>query len=79
LPSKGNNFSRYSGLISAHDLKVHASDHLCIIGVKHKKYDMGSWRIFTPRDKLGDTLFGHLIFALKYEGIDLAILNALCN
>ncbi|MCA1794975.1 MAG: Fic family protein [Desulfobacteraceae bacterium] len=77
LPSKGNSFAGYSALISAHDLKVPAPDYLCAIGVKHKKYDMGRWRIFTPRHKPEDTLFGHLIFALKYEGIDLATLNAL--
>jgi len=27
--------------------------------------------------KPNDTLYGHLTFALKYEGIDLAVLNAL--
>jgi hypothetical protein len=44
----------------------------------HKKYNNhGRWRIFTPRHKPEDTLYGHLIFALKYEGIDLAALNAL--
>jgi hypothetical protein len=57
LPSKGNSFAGYSALISAHDLKVPAPDHLCAIGVKHKKYDMGRWRIFTPRHKPENTLF----------------------
>ena len=67
----------YSTLISAYDLKVPVPDYLCAIGPKHKKYDHGCWHIFTPRHKPVDTLFGHLTFALKYEGIDLAILNAL--
>ena len=43
----------------------------------HKKYDYERWHIFTPRHKPEDTLYGHLTFALKYEGIDLAVLNAL--
>ncbi|MFH1156668.1 MAG: Fic family protein [Pseudomonadota bacterium] len=73
----GNRLAGYSALIKAHDLKVPVPDHLCAIGEKHKKYDAGRWRIFTPRHKPEDTLYGHLIFALKYEGIDLAILNAL--
>lgn len=30
-----------------------------------------------PRHRPEDTLYGHLKFALKYEGIDLAVLNAL--
>ena len=67
----------YSALISAYDLKVPVPDYLCAIGPKHKKYDHGCWHIFTPRHKPVDTLFGHLTFALKYEGIDLAILKAL--
>ena len=67
----------YSALIQAHDLKIPLSDHLCAVGTKHKKYDYEGWHIFTPRHKPEDTLHGHLVFALKYEGIDLAVLNAL--
>ncbi|MCP3927902.1 MAG: cell filamentation protein Fic [Bacteroidetes bacterium] len=74
---KGSSLAGYSALISAHDLKVPVPDYLCAIGTKHKKYDHERWHIFTPRHKPQDTLYGHLIFALKYEGIDLAILNAL--
>jgi hypothetical protein len=33
--------------------------------------------VFTPRHRPEDRLYGHLTFALKYEGIDLAVLNAL--
>ena len=73
----GSYLAGYSALISVYDLKVPVPDYLCAIGPKHKKYDHGRWHIFTPRHKPEDTLFGHLTFALKYEGIDLAILNAL--
>ncbi len=69
--------SGYSALIQAHDLKVPVPDYLCAIGTKHKRYNYERWRIFTPRHKPEDTIYGHLIFALKYEGVDLAILNAL--
>ena len=74
---KGSILAGYSALISAHDLKVPTPDHLCAIGTKHKKYDYGRWHLFTPRHKPKDTLIGHLSFALKYEGVDLAVLNAL--
>ena len=67
----------YPALIEAHALKVPTPDYLCVIGTKHKKYDKERWHIFTPRHKPDDTLYGHLTFALKYEGIDLAVLNAL--
>lgn len=73
----GASIAGYSALVEAHDLKVPSPDYLCAIGTKHKKYDHGRWHIFTPRHKPEDTIYGHLVFALKYEGIDLAILNAL--
>lgn len=67
----------YAALISNYDLKVPLPDLLCAIGEKHKKYEKGQWRVFTPRHKPEDTLYGHLTFALKNEGIDLAVLKAL--
>jgi Fic family protein len=73
----GARLAGYSALIQAHDLKVPVPDHLFAIGTKHKKYDYERWHIFTPRHRPEDTLYGHLTFALKYEGIDIAILNAL--
>ena len=74
---EGSSLAGYSALISVHNLKVPVPDYLCAIGTKHKKYDYKRWHIFTPRHKPQDTLYGHLIFALKYEGVDLAVLNAL--
>ena len=76
-PEKGCFLAGYAALIEAHNLKVVAPDTLCIIGTKHKKYADGRWNVFTPRHRPEDTLYGHLTFALKYEGIDLAVLNAL--
>ena len=67
----------YATLIEAHELRAPAPDSLCVIGAKHKKYVDGCWNVFTPRHRPEETLYGHLTFALKYEGIDLAILNVL--
>jgi hypothetical protein len=67
----------YSALITAHALPVPPPDHLCAIGVKHRKYEHGRWRIFTPRHRPDQSLKGHLTFALKYEGVDLVVLKAL--
>lgn len=77
VPEKGSFLAGYAALIEAHELRVPAPDSLCIIGTKHKKYVDGRWNVFTPRHRPKETLYGHLIFALKYEGIDLAVLNAL--
>jgi len=73
----GSSLAGYSALISAHDLRIPVPDHLCAIGPKHKRYNYERWHIFTPRHKPKDTLIGHLTFALKYEGVDLAVFNAL--
>ncbi len=67
----------YAAIIDAHKLQAPTPDNLYAIGKKHKKNTIGNWQIFTPRHKPKETLFGHLTFALKYEGIDLAVLNAL--
>ncbi|WP_319548450.1 Fic family protein [Desulfogranum marinum] len=77
IPEKGSFLAGYAELIAAHGLKVPLPDTLCIIGTKHKKYVDGRWNVFTPRHKPEDTLYGHLTFALKYEAIDLGLLNAL--
>lgn len=74
---EGASLAGYSALIQAHGLKVPMPDYLCAIGAKHKIYDHERWHILTPRHKPQDTLYGHLTFAFKYEGIDLAVLNSL--
>lgn len=41
-------------------------------------YEKDGWRIFTPRHApRSDDIPGHLTFALKYEGVDLAVLKKL--
>ena len=67
----------YAALIHAHGLKVPAPDFLSAIGPKHRLVEQGGWRLYTPRYKPADTLFGHLTFALKHEGLDLFVLSAL--
>lgn len=67
----------YSALISGLNLEVPLPDMLSLIGNKHQKIAYDKWTVYTPRHMPEDTLFGHLVFALKYEGIDLAILKAI--
>lgn len=74
---EGATLAGYSALIEAHVLRVPAPDFLCAIGIRHKRYTFDRWQMFTPRHKPEDTLYGHLIFALKYEGINLTVLSAL--
>ena len=50
---------------------------LAAIGPRHKVYEADSWHIFTPRHQPANTLGAQLTFALRYEGLDLAVMKAL--
>ncbi len=50
---------------------------LSAIGGRHRAIDTGEWRLYSPRYEPQPTLEGHLTFALKYEGLDLAVLKRL--
>jgi hypothetical protein len=67
----------YAALIDAFALEVPTPATLCAIGVRHRMIERDGWKLYTPRHKPAATLEGHLTFALKYEGVDLAILNRL--
>lgn len=67
----------YAALIDAYELAVPAPINLAAIGPRHKIYQVGGWRLYTPRHRPEDSLTGHLTFALRYEGLDLAVLKAL--
>ncbi|PWL19990.1 MAG: cell filamentation protein Fic [Altererythrobacter sp. XM-24bin4] len=67
----------YAALIDAYGLAVPLPRVLCAIGARHKVYEEGGWRIYTPRHEPKATLEGHLVFALKYEGLDLCVLKRL--
>jgi hypothetical protein len=67
----------YAALIHACDLLVPVPRTLCAIGTRHRLVEGDGWRIYTPRHAPEATLEGHLTFALKYEGLDLAVLKKL--
>ncbi|WP_310622223.1 Fic family protein [Flexibacterium corallicola] len=67
----------YAALIKAFELEVPLPFTLSAIGARHKIYEENGWRIYTPRHEPAATLEGHLVFALKYEGLDLALLKKL--
>lgn len=76
LPEPGTPVG-YAALIHAYDLAVPLPRTLSAIGERHKIIEADGWRILTPRHAPDTSLEGHLTFALKYEGLDLAVLKAL--
>ena len=76
LPEEGTPVG-YAAIISAYKLKVPLPRLLSAVGERHRIRQDGGWRIFTPRHSPDPTLEGHFIFALKHEGLDLAVLKRL--
>ena len=67
----------YAALIDACHLQVPLPRTLSATGERHRILEEGSWRLLTPRHAPRPTLEAHLTFALKYEGLDLAVLKRL--
>src|ERR1017187_916901 len=77
LPETGMALAGYGALIGHYDLQVPFPDRLSVISTKHRLYETDRWAVFTVKHAPQDTLAGHLTFALKNEGVDLGVLNAL--
>jgi Fic family protein len=60
-----------------HKTSVPLPETLAIITDKHQRYNSGQWQVFTIRHRPKDDLVSQLVFALKYEGIDLYLLKKL--
>lgn len=67
----------YAALVDAYKLPVPVPRTLSAIGTKHRILEQDGWRIYTPRHSPEASLEGHLTFAFKYEGLDLAVLKRL--
>ena len=67
----------YGTIIESFKLNVPIPNKLALISEKHKQYATDEWLVFTPRHQPKETLYDHLVFALKYEGVNLLILKKL--
>jgi len=50
---------------------------LAIVTDKHQRYNTDKWQVFTKRHKPNNDIISHIVFAIKYEGINLYILKQL--
>lgn len=68
----------YGAILHAYELKVPKPGVLALISHKqNKRYQEKGWRVFGQRYLPEDTLYGQLVFALKYEGVNLLLLKKL--
>ncbi len=67
----------YAALIDAFKVRAPLPNTFSATGTRHRLIESGGWRILTPRHAPLPALEAHLTFALKYEGLDLAVLKRL--
>ena len=67
----------YGAIILSYNLAVPIPCKLSLISQKERKYQTNEWQVFTPTYKPEDTLYKQLVFALKYEGINLLVFKKL--
>lgn len=75
-PEQGN-LVGYGAIIDTLKLSVPIPQQLALISEKHKRYSVDGWRVFTIKHQPQETLYNHLVFALKYEGINLLFFKKL--
>lgn len=67
----------YGAIIDSLDLAVPLPNQLTIISEKHRQYHTTDWLVYTPRHTPKNSLYGHITFAIKYEGINLLFFKKL--
>jgi Fic family protein len=67
----------YAALMERYALQLPTPPHLAAIAERHHPASTLEWLLLTPRHRPEPSLIGDLVFALKWEGVDLAVLSAL--
>ncbi len=67
----------YAALIARYDLAIPEGQRFTAIAARHHPASTAAWRMLTPRHAPAFDLGAQLVFALRYEGIDLLILARL--
>jgi hypothetical protein len=76
LPEAGT-LAGYAALASCYDLAIPLPARMTAIAQRHHPVSTDRWLMQTPRHAPGNSLAGHLTHALRYEGVDLAVLAPL--
>ena len=61
----------YAAIITALNLPVPPPDQVALICERNKQYHENGWLVFPPRYQPEESLYRQLVFALKYEGVNL--------
>jgi len=67
----------YGAIIDELKLQMPLPIRLSLVSDKRKSYDSENWKVYSSRNSFEDTLYKHLVFAIKYEGINLLFFKKL--
>lgn len=73
-PEKGS-IEGYASIINSYNLEVPIPYTISLISSKNRKYKKFGWNVLPSRYKPEDNLYKQLIFAFKYEGVNLLLLK----
>jgi len=76
LPERGEP-AGYAAIISRFDLSLPPPARMAAIADRHHPVSSEQWLMLTPRHRPEPALGDHLVFAFRYEGVDLQVLSAL--
>lgn len=67
----------YGALIEVFALDMPLPFKLALISTKNRQYKTAEWQVFTSRHQPAESLYKQLIFAIRYEGINLLFFKKL--
>jgi Fic family protein len=73
-PEEGT-IAGYAAIIDVLKLETPLPNRLMLISQKNKKYEQEGWTVFPVRYQPENSLYKQLVFALKYEGVNLLALK----
>lgn len=77
IPPESGYIVGYAAIMEALHLKLPLPRTISLISTKNRKYRNDGWNVFTPKHQPEDTLYKQLVFALKYEGVNLLFFKKL--
>ena len=75
-PEEGT-LAGYGAIVESFNLPVPIPEKLVLISAKNRQYITSQWLVLTLRHKPKESLYKQLVFAIKYEGINLLIIKKL--
>ena len=67
----------YGAIIDVFKLAVPIPNKLSFVSSKNRKFEKDEWKVYPAKYNPDENLYKQLIFALKYEGVNLLVLKKL--